>query len=279
MNFLGKCFVVALFVMSCAFMGAAIAAYGAHRDLKAEKQRIQTQLNQTQAQLQTKTSEFQRTNSSLTQEKQAATERLIQLESEKARLAERNRDAQAELDALRTASGAAIAGMEATQISNNALADELNELRDSIREALSDKDRYFATALEATEKFQAIRNDIESALEQNRELVADTSRMTSLLRANNLDPNTPADAITPKVDGVVSRTKRENGAQLVEISIGSDDGIRAGDTVDVFRNTKYRGRLEILRTAPDRAVGRVDVRFQQGPIQEGDRVTTRLKLS
>ena len=58
-----------------------------------------------------------------------------------------------------------------------------------------------------------------------------------------------------------------------------DDGLRIGDTVEVVRDTKYKGRLEILKTAPDRAVGRVDARFQQGPIQEGDRVATRLNLN
>ena len=103
--------------------------------------------------------------------------------------------------------------------------------------------------------------------------------MASMMRANNLDPATPVDAIKPSVDGFVSKTQRKNGVMLVEISIGSDDGLKPGHTVEVFRNTKYKGRLEILKTAPDRAVGRVDVRFQQGPIQEGDRVATRLKLS
>lgn len=279
MNFLGKCFVVALFVLSCAFMGAAIAAYGAHRDLQAEKQKLQTQLQQTQQARSALEGRYNRLEAELTAEAEAARQRVIQLESEKVRLAERNADAQRELDQLRSQSGEAIAAMNATQQGNNALAEELDDLRGSVRTALADKDRYFGAALAATEKFQAIRNDIETALEHNRELVADTGRMASLLRANNLNPETPADAITPKVDGLVSRTQRKNGIQLVEISIGSDDGLRAGDTVDVFRNTKYRGRLEILRTAPDRSVGRVDLRFQQGPIEEGDRVTTRLKLS
>lgn len=279
MNFLGKCFVVALFVLSCAFMGAAIAAYGAHRDLQAEKQKLQQQLQQVQQARSSWEAKYNRLNSEIEANEEAARLRIAQLESEKVRLAERNADAQRELDVLRSQSGEAIAAMNATQQNNNALADEIDTLRESIRTALADKDRYFGAALAATEKFQAIRNDLETALEHNRELVADTGRMASLLRANNLDPATPADAVTPKVDGLVSRTQRKNGIQLVEISIGSDDGLKAGDTVDVFKNTKYRGRLEILRTAPDRAVGRVDVRFQQGPIQEGDRVTTRLKLS
>ena len=66
---------------------------------------------------------------------------------------------------------------------------------------------------------------------------------------------------------------------LVEITIGSDDGLKPGHTAEIYRGDRYLGRIEILKTDPDRAVGRVDNRYQQGPIQEGDRVATRLKLS
>ena len=46
-----------------------------------------------------------------------------------------------------------------------------------------------------------------------------------------MDPNAPVDGVTPRVDGFVSRTQRRAGVQLVEISIGGDDGLRVGDTV------------------------------------------------
>ncbi|TWT47256.1 hypothetical protein [Botrimarina hoheduenensis] len=279
MNFLGKCFVVALFVMSCAFMGAAIAAYGAHRDLQAEKQKLSETLRQKQSDLTTLQGQYNRLESELTAEAEAARARAQQLETEKVRLADRNAQAQLALDELRAQNGELAAAMNATQQNNDALASELTTLRSSIRTALADKDRYFGAALAATEKLQSVRNEIETTAERNRDLLADASRMTSLLRSNNLDPETPVEEITPRVDGFVSRTQRKDGVMLVEISIGSDDGLRPGQTVEVFRDTKYKGRIEILKTSGDRAVGRVDVRFQQGPIQEGDRVATRLKLS
>jgi hypothetical protein len=49
-----------------------------------------------------------------------------------------------------------------------------------------------------------------------------------------------------------------------------------GNTLEVSRGTRYLGRVEIIETSPDKSVGRVDRRFQQGQIQEGDRVATRL---
>ena len=77
----------------------------------------------------------------------------------------------------------------------------------------------------------------------------------------------------------MSRVRQAAGAQLVEVTIGADDGIKQGNTVEVYRGGRYLGRLEILKTSPDRAVGRVDRRFQQGQIQEGDRVATRLRVN
>ena len=47
--------------------------------------------------------------------------------------------------------------------------------------------------------------------------------------------------------------------------------------MEVFRGSKYLGRLEILRTSPDRAVAKIDKKLQAGQIQKGDRVATRFK--
>ena len=58
----------------------------------------------------------------------------------------------------------------------------------------------------------------------------------------------------PVVDGVVlGITSSGSGDELVEVSIGADDGLLVGNTLEVFRDKKYLGRLEILRTSPDRA--------------------------
>ena len=64
--------------------------------------------------------------------------------------------------------------------------------------------------------------------------------------------------MVPSVDGLVSQVKQTAGAQLVEVTIGADDGLKQGNTVEVYRGSRYLGRIEILKTSPDRAVGRVD---------------------
>ena len=102
--------------------------------------------------------------------------------------------------------------------------------------------------------------------------------MTTAMRENGLNPATEPGAVVPQVDGFVSQVRRTPSGQLVEVTIGADDGLKPGHTLQVYRGGKYLGRLDIVETSPDKSVGRVDRRFQEGQIQEGDRVSTRLKL-
>ena len=279
MNLLGKILVVTLFVLSVGYMWLAISVYAYHRDWKTQAETAQKQLQEERNNFQALQNKSNALESQLTAEADAALQQVRKLETETIRLAEANKAIQGQLDALSADARQAVEAVTATQQNNNQLAEEVSRIRDDISKAIKEKDDSFDVALKATEELQSIRNDLESALETQRELVADAGRMTRVMESEGLDPNTPADGITPRVDGFVSRTQRKGGVQLVEISIGDDDGVRIGDTVEVFRDTKYKGRLEILKTAPDRAVGRVDTRFQQGPIQEGDRVATRLNLN
>lgn len=100
----------------------------------------------------------------------------------------------------------------------------------------------------------------------------------ALLEDNDIDPNTSPDAVVPKVRGIVSKTQRTAGSQLIEVTVGADDGLKPGHTVEVYRGDRYLGRAEILKTEPDRAVGRILRQFQQGQIEEGDDVATRFRI-
>ncbi|TWT99919.1 hypothetical protein Pla108_08620 [Botrimarina colliarenosi] len=279
MNLLGKSLVVALFFLSVLFMALALTVYSTHRNWKSVADAKTQQLNDERARYETLVRQSNALESQLKAEAEAALQQVRKLETEATRLAEDNQQINRRLNDLSVKERQAIEAVTVSQQGNNQLAQEVTQLRDSISENIVAKDRSFEVALKATEELQSIRNDLETAIERQRDLVAETGRMSRVMESEGLDPNTPADGVTPRVDGFVSKTQRRSGVQLVEISIGDDDGLRVGDTVEVFRDTKYKGRVEILKTAPDRAVGRVDTRFQQGPIQEGDRVATRLNLN
>jgi hypothetical protein len=281
MNFLGKVFVVAILIMSLVFMTLALAVYATHKnwkDIVEGPTGLRAQLQQANARFEQKQTEYNRLESQLKGERDAALQQVSKLETERVALVDRNAAIQSELDQLKQERRDATAAVAATQQNNERLAEEVTGLRENIRSNEQARDRAFATTLQATEELHQIKGQLDSTLERTRDLTSQVATLTSAMREGGLDPNVAPDAIVPRVDGLVSQIKQTAGAQLVEVTIGADDGLKQGNTVEVYRGDRYLGRLEILKTSPDRAVGRVDRRYQQGQIQEGDRVATRLRV-
>ena len=99
------------------------------------------------------------------------------------------------------------------------------------------------------------------------------AKMKMVLDRHGLTPDSLVAHIPPKVDGVVLEVSDQD---LVEISIGADDGLKIGHELDVYRDNAVPGADQVLRTTdPDRAVGQVMKNLQRGQIKRGDRVTTK----
>jgi septal ring factor EnvC (AmiA/AmiB activator) len=278
MNLLGKVLVVAILVMSVLFMGLAMAVYSTHQNWHTRAEQLQTELTAKEGVLNANKAEHNRLESQLRAEIESAQQQVRKLETERVNLTGRLASTQTDLEQLRQEQRNATAAVAATQQSNQQLMAEVGGLRGEIREAQTDRDASFAATVAATEAAHQVRNQLETVAERHQDLTERVADMTAVIRAEGLDPNARAGDVKPKVDGVVSRVQRRGGTMRVEITIGSDDGLKPGHTVEVFRGDRYLGRIVILTTDPDRAVGQVDRNFQQGPIQEGDRVATRLRL-
>ena len=126
---------------------------------------------------------------------------------------------------------------------------------------------------------------LEQALKETErkynELLADNARVRSLVRELGGDPDAKPqrkDAPPPTVEGLVLNTRKTRSSELVEISIGSDDGLKNGDELFVYRtsDSKYLGKIELVLVTPDRAVGAVTEKAKNGTIQRGDDVATKL---
>jgi uncharacterized protein (DUF3084 family) len=264
-------------------MTLALAVYATHKNWKTYVDDPQTglaaKLTAAQAESTRLQGEYNRLETQLDIEVKSAQQQVRKLESERVALNERNTAIQTELDQLKAERRDATAAVAATQQNNQRLADEVGGLREDIRANQQARDRAFATTLQATEELHQTKGELDTSAERTRDLLAQVATMTSAMREGGMDPNVSADAIVPSVNGLVSQVKQSGGTQLVEVTIGADDGIKQGNTVEVFRGDRYLGRLEILKTTPDKAVGRVDRKFQQGQIMEGDRVATRLKVN
>jgi hypothetical protein len=278
MNFLGKVFVILIVVMSLIFLGLSMAVYSTHTNWKEKTTALNTELETARAENEQLKTAHNLKVQELDREKTAAEQQIAKLETERSSLVTTNAQIQKQLDVLEQNQRGQLAAVASTQDLNQKLTAEVTGLRTQVRTEEQARDDAFTKALNATEQLHQSRNKFESAEERSRQLTAQNASMRMMMKENGMNPDTPPDAIVPTVNGVVSQVRRNAGAQLVEFTIGADDGLKAGNTVEVYRGTKYLGRLDIIQTSPDKSVGRVDRRYLQGQIQEGDRVATRLKL-
>jgi len=91
-------------------------------------------------------------------------------------------------------------------------------------------------------------------------------------RSNSMPVNPPAE----EVEGTIKEVDPQSG--LVTISIGTDKGIKEGNTLDVFRlrpEASYKGTIVILNARANEAVGRPTKR-ERIPLQVGDRVASNV---
>jgi hypothetical protein len=283
MTLVGKIFTVLIFVMSIVFMSFSVMVFATHKNWKeyatntdtsgGKKLGLETQLSQAQQQKRDADAEIQRLKDQLKNESAARahaiaalTTRLVRAENERdttlgqfntlqanhTQVSEAAKQAQSRLEALETEIAGIRADLRATEKDLDGKMLEVVKLTDDLNQAM------------------ALR-DMEQ--EKNTQAVMQIAQMKMVMDANGLAADALVSHIPPKVEGVVLVVSDKD---LIEISIGKDDGLKEGHTLDVFRDNAYLGRIKVIRTAPDRAVGQIIKELQRGQIKRGDRVSTKL---
>jgi hypothetical protein len=179
---------------------------------------------------------------------------------------------QGKYDELFTLHGQTTAANKTAQDRLLALESEAKMLRDELRTVQRDLDAKFLQVVSLTDQLNQAVSMEQILNERNREATFQIARMKKVMDANGLTETSLVDHIAPPVEGVVLEVSDKD---LIEISIGNDDGLKIGHSLDVYRDNTYLGRIVIRKTGPDRAVGQVQRELQRGQIKRGDRVTTK----
>ncbi|MDP7204447.1 MAG: hypothetical protein QGH11_02685, partial [Pirellulaceae bacterium] len=149
-----------------------------------------------------------------------------------------------------------------------ALTDEVAKLRVEIRDTQKAADDFFAQVLVLTDGNTQLEGERRRFKEKNLQLIAQVSRLSSVLKSNGLDEFSNLTLVTPDVDGIVTAVAKD----MLQISLGFDDGLREGHELDVFRGANFLGRIVIRKITPSSAVGEILPKYRRGEIRKGDRV-------
>lgn len=289
MTFVGKILVVVQVVLSVCFMAFAGAVYTVHDNWKTKAADLQEQVAIGEQQMNSLQEEYDQYKNGMTSQLNSERDRANAAEAQGAGLQQTLAAVRTELDAVKTERDtqralAAIAGDEAKFRQNEALA--LRQVNDDLYKSLNAKE---AERRSLEDDLFSKEVEVESMVAKQGRLLDELVVLRKVISSNGLDtdPKTYKGQQTPPpvVVGVVENTTtgKRNGADLIQLSIGSDDGLAMGHSVFVYRSRveegerpRYLGKVRIIHVTPDKAVGEVINRAKNGIIERGDNVTTKL---
>lgn len=285
MTLLGKIFTVLVLVMSVVFMSFAITVYATHQNWNTLvdnptpaagkplglKQRVEQQ-RETNERLR---AELEQALASLAAEQAARRHVLANLYSRLSQLQQELSGKERQLADLQAAHVVATQTAQSTQSTLVALTGEVGNLRAEIKSVVEDRNQKFDRLVALTDVLNQTQGLYDNMVEKRDQLAFQVTRMKGVMDKYGIDENTPTDLRPPQLDGLVVAIGAD---QLIEISIGSDDGLRKGHELDVYRGGNYLGRVRIMSTDPDRAVASIIKKYERGKIRKDDRVSTRFNF-
>ena len=274
MTLLGKIFTVLIFIMSVAFCILAVVTFATHKNWKDEALKLKASIEQLETKNQNQLAEIERAKAELAVEQSARRSALGTLQVKLALLEEDLRNNAKVLDERTSALTVQTQAAKVAEDSLASITAEVGKLRNEIRLAQAERDDTYLKTVGLTDKLNQAESLRETLEERNRQLQDEFAELTRVATAMGIDKNTLVSQIPPKVDGVVTAVDEAKG--LVEISLGSDDGLKRGHVLQVVSGDKYLGQIKLREVSPDKAVGDIDKRMQRGRIQKGDNVTTKL---
>lgn len=285
MNLIGKIFVFAVFIMSLVLMTFATAIFLSHTNWKDTVERPPEQVSGGKPLgLKYQLQEAEQEREKLDREIKELTAKVAASEASRdqvvAKLQTAIVDKSTELDVLR-------AEKEKRQNDVQNLADELKDAKEALQRVTADAERLrgdvraqqkivdeqvdraasLAAQLEEQKAFLAVANERKAQLERQ------VANARMLLQQSGLAVDSPPRDRVPKLDGDVIAVAE--GA--IEISLGGDDGLQVGHTLEVYRGDQYVGRAVVRAVRPDHAIAEPVREYMRGVVQRGDKVTTRLK--
>lgn len=150
---------------------------------------------------------------------------------------------------------------------NNVLKERAAKLEAALVTLQAERDKNLKSVVELTDQLHQAFNEVKRLKAENAQL-------------RGLVPQPPSDVgEPPEVDGLVTA---DPSGDLVEISLGTDDGLKAGHRLKVYRLSNGTnadlGRIVVVKALADKAICKIDGKAAKQPIQKGDRVTTAKQL-
>ncbi len=280
MNLVGKILTVFICVAAIVFAAFAVAVYATHLSWKSRIDNPNDGYKVILANARKRTDDLKtekaKLEDRLVQEELAKKEALTKLEDRLDTLKSEYEIKSKQYDAKTEEARVATAAVKTSNDESAALRVEVTDLRAKRIAAEQARDDSFKEAMQLTDQIHQKVNELKRLKERQKELADKLADALAVLRKFDLEPIPPIyEGMPPALDGIVQGIA-EGG--LVEISLGSDEGLLQGHKLFVVRRggggSKFVGKIEVMRTNFDKAVCKIVQ--AHAAVQPGDLVYTVL---
>lgn len=271
MNLMGKIFTLLIFFMSITFLVLAVMVGASHRNWKetaaANKDKAAlaaARLEQTRA---TSNEFVRKLNAVQVSSQQQFAYLFSALNINKTRL-EKEATANSALD---SANSKLLAKNELdTQLLKDQEA-EIARLKASNKSLIEDVATQREAVVSLTTQTYDLRGQVQALEESSQELSGLLAKKTRVMKAVGVNDTDLTDHIPKQLEGLV--TKRSDA--YIAVSLGTDDGLRVGHSLDVYRADRYVGRATVTRADHNISAARLLPEYERTLVREGDYVTTK----
>ena len=273
MNLTGKILTLLIFFLSIAFLVMAVMVGATHRNWKEQATKNKTAADQTQRRLESVRVQSTKLEQLLNAERVSRTQQLAQIESQ---LADARQRYESKVDELRDTKVTGQQSLDNLRQSERRLKEQdetLKQLRGQNKTLIDDIAEQRRKVVNLTSQTFKLQSDVEKLGRMRMDLSEQLALKMKIMNAHGLSDDALTDHIPPEVDGVIVRI--HNTRDLIAISLGTDDGLREGHTLDIFRGKRFIGKAKVVLAYPNQAACSLDKDFLQAPVAEGDYVTTK----
>ncbi len=282
MTFVGKILVVVISLFAMVFLGISVVVFSTHVNWKEahtkeqdKVKKLSAQKSDLEASLAAEKTNMAKAASEHAAAVKAAEDKVTALDTEIKQAQKEITAAQSQLETAQKSAAVALA--EAAQRRS-----ETELLRNQKSEVEKQANEFKIQQTDLIDKIRDLERQSKTLDDNNKVLRDAKAKLSTLLRKNGLSDD--ISTVTglespPPVEGEIKKVDERN--TTAEITIGSDDGLVAGHELNVYRlspRPQYLGKIRIMTTDPDQAVGKVIGRTINGiKLKEGDIVSSTLR--
>ena len=277
MNLVGKIFTVLIFLMCVVFGTFALMVHAAHKNWKVEAVDLSQKLTAASKEKQDLTEEKKVLENALVDEKDRTRRRLTALEQEAKKVIADKSELESKIQVEEGKSRVLALAIKETSQRIGVMQTEIEGMRNNIKVAVDERNSTQKKLVDTTDDLMNAVAERQKLEKLQRELATQIMKMKEVLAYTKTALDNFKNASPEGLEGEVTSVPRPD---VVEISVGADDGVRKGHKFVVTRPStgKYIGMVEVIQVDfPNRAVCRPDKSSLSDQIQKGDHVKAYTK--